>query len=116
MRQLLVEHAAGRISGERRPALLDCTIDDLKILLDDRYRRRIELSPPLAYDVLEHVDLSSIHEVGMRSISFRPAHKTGGRGGPIRGNVDRREARGCAAPLAARDTEVRRCCSRIGSR
>src|SRR5258706_8682070 len=61
MCKLLVEHSAGRIFRQGRPALLDRAIDDLEILLDDRHRGGIELSPPLAHDVLEHVDLSSVH-------------------------------------------------------
>src|SRR6266849_4638164 len=115
MCQLLVEHAAGRISGERRPALFDGSINDLQIPLDDRDRRGVELSPPLAHDSLKHVDLSSVYKVGMGSISVGLARETGGAPGPTRSNVARREARGCTVRSAG-DTETRGCCSRTGIR
>src|SRR5450759_3680725 len=106
MCQLLVEHVAGRISGERRPALRDCSIDDLKIPLDYRHRRRVELGPSLAHDVLEHVDLSSVYEVGMRAVSCGLARETGGYAALTRGSVDLGDARCRTVTLSARDTNT----------
>src|SRR5438552_18928559 len=59
---ILAEKMAGRIAGERGPALLDCSINYLKILFDDCDRRRVELGLSLAED-RKSTRLNSSHQI-----------------------------------------------------
>src|SRR6478672_8742846 len=63
MCELLAEQHAPRIPGERGPALLDRSIDDLEISFDDRNGGGVELRLPLAHDPLKQLDFLSIYDI-----------------------------------------------------
>src|SRR5438270_480636 len=65
MCQLVAQKTAARILGQRRLTLLDRSIDYLKIPFDDRDSRGIELRLPRGHDLLKHVDLLAIDQLGM---------------------------------------------------
>src|SRR6266516_4748622 len=106
MCQLLAEQLAGWISGERSPALLDSSINYLKVLFDNCNGRRVELSLSLPHDLLEHVDLFTVDSLRLLTISNYLTRQTRGGTGAANPSVTMWDTRVASAARRADASDI----------